>query len=268
MKTQISALVSLGAVIAAMQPLHAHAERPAHDGHHEHSTHRDHGAATTSKSWQLEAKTALPVAKDGQTVLSVQLRDAGGQLITSTELARVHEEKLHLLVVDETLSDYHHLHPVESSPGNFAVNFAPRAGGRYLVFADVTDRATKTQRYLRADIHAGGSSPKAEHAVRHEAEVDGYRFVLSVPNGISLAKGGHAVVRVSNQHGKPVHNLEPVMGAFAHAVGFSSDLGAVLHVHPHGPEPQSNAERAGPEIGFHINPDRVGFHRLARKSAV
>ena len=52
------------------------------------------------------------------------------------------------------------------------------------------------------------------------------------------------------------------MGAFAHGVGFSSDLEAVLHVHPHGAEPQSKAERAGPEIAFHVSPDRAGFYRL------
>ena len=59
-----------------------------------------------------------------------------------------------------------------------------------------------------------------------------------------------------------MRNLEPVMGAFAHGVGFSSDLEAVLHVHPHGDEPRSKAERAGPEIAFHVSPDRAGFYRL------
>ena len=245
-----------------MNPIHAHAENASHHGHHEHSSHLDHAAATVAEPWQLDAKTLQPLVKGEQAELRIRLRDGEGRSITSSELARMHEEKLHLLVVDETLSDYHHLHPAETSPGSFVVNFAPRAGGRYLVFADVTDRATETQRYLRAEVHAGGPHPSPDHAVKHEAVVEGYRFVLSVPHGISVANGGHAVVQVSDSNGKPVRDLAPLMGAFAHGVGFSSDLGAVLHVHPHRPEPQSKAERAGPEIGFHLNPDRPGFHRL------
>jgi len=35
-----------------------------------------------------------------------------------------------------------------------------------------------------------------------------------------------------------------------------------MSVHPHGPEPKSKAERGGPEIAFHLKPDRSGFHRL------
>jgi len=245
-----------------MNPIHGHAETPSHHGHHEQSSHVEHAAATTAKSWQLDVKTSQPLVKGEQTELRIHLRDEEGRSITSAELARMHEEKLHLLVVDETLSDYHHLHPVEASHGNFAVNFAPRAGGRYLVFADVTDRATETQRYLRAEVQVSGPRPSPDHIVKHESVVEGYRFVLSVPHGISVASGGHAVVQVSDSNGKPVRNLEPLMGAFAHGVGFSSDLAAVLHVHPHGPEPQLKAERAGPEIGFHLNPDRRGFHRL------
>jgi hypothetical protein len=265
MNMRISAILSLGAIITAMNPISAQAETASHHEHHthhEHSAHGDRGGATKTKGWRLEAKTGRPLVTGDEAKLSVTLRDASGRSTTSADLARVHEENLHLLIVDDTLSDYHHLHPIETSPGNFVVNFTPRAGGRYLVFADVTDLVTATQRYLRAEIHARGPRPNPDRRIKDEAVVDGYRFVLSVPQGISVAKGGHAVVEITGPDGKPARNLEPMMGAFAHGVGFSHDLGSVLHVHPHGPEPQSKAERAGPQIGFHISPERTGFYRL------
>jgi hypothetical protein len=92
--------------------------------------------------------------------------------------------------------------------------------------------------------------------------VDGFNFALELHHELSSGKGGHAVVSITDKDGKPVRNLEPIMGAFAHGVGFSKDLESVLHVHPHGDELPSKEERAGPEISFHISPTRPGFHRL------
>ena len=261
MKTPILALLALGAVIATVNANSARARETSHGGHR--APHENHGSAVAAiDGWQLDAKAARPLVKDQPAELRIQLRDEAKRAITSADLARMHEEKLHLLVVDETLSDYHHVHPVENSPGNFSVGFTPRVGGRYLVFADVSDRATHTQRYLRTEVQADGPRPKFDRVIRHETVVDGYRFTLSIPHGITVADGGHVAVQVSEKNGNPVRNLEPVMGAFAHAVGFSSDLEAVLHVHPHGAEPQSKAERAGPEIAFHVSPNRPGFYRL------
>ena len=237
MNTRFSAALSLGAIFTVLNPISAQAEQAGHHGHQAHSAHGDPGAATKTHAWRLEVKPARPLVKGESTELSVSLRDAGGQPVTSAELARVHEENLHLLIVDDTLSDYHHLHPLEASPGTFVVTFTPRAGGRYFVYADVTDQARATQRYLRAEIRAKGPLPTAEHSIQHEVVVEGYRFELSVPQGISVAEGGHAVVHVARPDGEPTRSLEPVMGAFAHGVGFSRDLESVLHVHPHGPEP-------------------------------
>ncbi len=248
--------------MGTMHPLAAHASKADHDAHHGHGRHAAPAPAATAHAWTLSARTAAPLAANRPANLLLELRDAHGRPIPAADLARVHEETLHLLVVDETLSDYHHLHPVEETPGNYAVPFTPRVGGRYLVFADVTDRASQTQRYLRAAVRADGARPRARHEVSHVAVVDGYRFELSVPHGISVASGGHLTVRVTDENGQAVRHLAPVMGAFAHGVGFSKDLDTVLHVHPHGKEPKSGADRAGPDLGFHVSPVRTGFHRL------
>jgi len=53
-----------------------------------------------------------------------------------------------------------------------------------------------------------------------------------------------------------------VMGAFAHMVAFPEDLASVTHVHPMGEEPKTTAERGGPQLSFHVEPEKAGFQKL------
>lgn len=262
MKTKLIVVLSVSAAVAVLGTVlvrHGHAQ---HSGHHDHSSHQHGGSASAVEAWRLEFHNPVPAQAGIETQLNLHLWDKSGRLLSFADLAVAHEQKLHLLIVDETLSDYHHLHPVEETPGKFVTSFEPKAGGRYLAFADVTEAGTGTQRYVRGEFEANGPSLARDHVEKYETVVDGYRFVLNLPHGISASKGGHAVVRVTNPDGSPTKNLEPIMGSFAHGVGFSQNLETVLHVHPHGQEPASNQSRTGPELAFHINPDRSGFHRL------
>ena len=262
MKTKLIAVLSVSAAVAALGAVlvrHGHAH---HSGQRGHSTHQHGNSAFTGDAWRMEFHNPATLVAGQPAELNLHLWDSSGRLLTFADLAIAHEEKLHLLIVDETLSDYHHVHPVEEKPGKFVTSFVPKAGGRYIAFADVTEARTGLQRYVRAEMRSDGASLAREAVVQHEAIVDGYRFVLSLPHGISASKGGHVVVRVTNADGKPARNLEPIMGAFAHGVGFSQNLDTVLHVHPHGREPKSKDARTGPELAFHINPAHAGFHRL------
>ncbi|MGE0754702.1 MAG: hypothetical protein AB7L92_06035 [Alphaproteobacteria bacterium] len=47
-----------------------------------------------------------------------------------------------------------------------------------------------------------------------------------------------AVLTLHDASGMPVRDLEPVMGAYAHMVGFSADGNRIIHCHPVGDEPQ------------------------------
>jgi hypothetical protein len=69
-------------------------------------------------------------------------------------------------------------------------------------------------------------------------------------------------VKVTGPDGQEFSKLEPVMGAFAHMVAFPADLGSVTHVHPMGPEPKTAADRGGPDLTFHVEPDKPGFQKF------
>jgi hypothetical protein len=69
-------------------------------------------------------------------------------------------------------------------------------------------------------------------------------------------------IAVTGADGKPFTQLEPVMGAFAHLVGFSEDGKSVLHIHPSSKVPSGPADRAGPAFAFKFYAPAAGFLRL------
>jgi hypothetical protein len=185
-----------------------------------------------------------------------------GSVLGERELKEAHTRKLHLLVVDPTLTDYHHIHPKPMPNGEWSFDFTPLKNGRYRVWADVIPVATGKQEYIVADI----GMPSKEQATIDQSTamtstVDGYTFTLALEGE---PKAGAAVMGnvTVTKDGKPFTQLEPVMGAFAHVVGFTEDYNSVLHIHPMGKEPTSDAERGGPKLEFHIEPEKAGFVKL------
>ena len=203
------------------------------------------------------------VGKVASTV--VRLTGPDGKPVTLDDLEVAHTEKLHLLIVDETLTDYHHEHPVGSDkPGEYRFDFRPRFGGTYHVWADLLPMKTKVQEYTHTLLKVKGAPATPQHTTNAKAEVDGYRFDWTVEDNKPLRVGEatEVKVRVTAPGGQPFNQLEPVMGAFAHMVAFPKNLKSVTHVHPSGPEPTSKDERGGPEMTFHVVPEQAGYHKF------
>ena len=165
--------------------------------------------------------------------------------------------------MDPSLSDYHHEHPVETAPGVWSFTFSPRAGGEYVVFADLLPTATSMQEYARGMVKVSGAPRSLDQTATQSVIVDGYRFEMKIAGGkIPLDGGAMVKVNVTQADGSPAKNLEPLMGAFAHGVGFTPDLKTVLHVHPLGEEPTSDSQRGGSVLDFHIAPAAAGYYRF------
>lgn len=202
----------------------------------------------------------------GKSVATViRLTGGDGKPLSLDQLEVAHTEKIHLLVIDQSLTDYHHLHPVAGDkPGEYRFAFAPRFGGTYHIWADLVPKATGKQEYSKTTVKVDGTPGTPSNSVNTTAEVDGYRFDLTTENNAPLQAGKATVVNVTvtGPDGRAFSKLEPVMGAFAHMVAFPTDLGSVTHVHPMGAEPKTNAERGGPDLSFHVEPDKPGFQKF------
>ncbi|MEO5960510.1 MAG: hypothetical protein ABIR80_15465, partial [Opitutaceae bacterium] len=103
------------------------------------------------------ATGASPVAEQEVRAM-VTLRTANGKAIAPEDLLVAHTRKLHLLIVDPTLSDYKHVHPEPGKErGEWSFAFTPRLGGAYRVFADFSPAATGRGLYASVDLEVGGS---------------------------------------------------------------------------------------------------------------
>jgi hypothetical protein len=213
----------------------------------------------------LSVKASAPRLVTHQPVqVDLRLRDATGAGVGSLQLLESHTRRLHAMVIDASLEDYHHEHPITSGrPGDFTFPFTPQKNGDYYLWLDVTPLATGRNETPTAII--AGSIPSLaipERVTRLESEADGWRFQLRLDREkVTSRQAVNARLRVTDLHGKPCFALEPVMGAFAHVVGFMEDRHTMLHVHSHG-EPPPELARSGPEVPFRLLAPKPGFLKL------
>lgn len=235
----------------------------AHEDEHPAGHDAGHSTTATIKIDVVPSNGGLVAGQSSTTV--IRLTDSEGKPVLPKDLKTAHTEKIHLLIVDESLSDYHHEHPVQGDKeGEYKFTFKPKNGGQYTVFADLLPESTGKQEYTRTEVTVQGEKQPLDESAGVLAEVDGYKFQLSA-EGESVLRVGEATVvkvKITKPDGTPANNLEPVMGAFAHGVGFPSDRKGVVHVHPLGEEPTKASQRGGPELTFHIVPEHPGYMKF------
>lgn len=198
----------------------------------------------------------------GQSVRVVVQLTLDGKPLTVDDIKTVHTQKFHLLVIDPTLTDYQHIHPTPTAtPGSYLFTFSPKFKGGYRAWADVTPMATGEQQLAAADLGSPGE-PKINKKPIDHAIVGKYRFGLSFDEAPTAGDETMGGITVTDSNGRKVTRLEPVMGAFAHIVGFYEDYQTVVHTHPMGEEPKGDADRGGPTLMFHLAPEQAGFIRL------
>ncbi len=213
---------------------------------------------------QVAFKPAHPLIAGASVPVVVKLTTKEGKPVTSADLEVAHTKLVHLLIVDSSLTSYTHEHPVETAPGEWSFTFSPKVGGAYTVFADLLPKITGKQEYAKTTITVAGATRPLDTSLNLTSTVDGYRFDLKIPADEPLTAGGASLVsvHVTKPDGTSATNLEPIMAAFAHGVGFTADLTGVLHVHPMGKEPELDSERGGPDLSFHLQPAMAGFFKF------
>ncbi|MDP9195350.1 MAG: hypothetical protein M3O22_01055 [Pseudomonadota bacterium] len=240
-------LISL--ILATLIPVQGLADNSGHAGHN--SAPPDAPARLEVILKTLDPEQANP--------LFAQLAGGDGSLLTPERLEEVHTEKVHFLVVDETLADYHHLHP-EPGPllGTYITSFTPSADRSYRIWADITPVGQQRQfpsALLKGQNPCSGSC--ADKTVSLQGQAEGLKATLSFDGplkaGIPVMGTFRITTDASNQ---PITDLEPVMGARAHIAGFYDDFATMAHIHP------LEQGASSPGLQFHLTPERSGFLKL------
>ena len=339
MKTALTGLAALSLVLgtapAWSQHSHDNGDTHAHEQDHGHSHDDDHGHAhddgghdhhdEAPEGLQLAVEANGSVAPGTPVSLSLALSAPDGTAITADDLVANHGHKLHVMIIDEGLDDFHHLHVDADANGVFQVDFTPQYARIYRVWADTVlaeplpeaeaeghghpheDEHARAHTDGEAHDHGEGHDHGDGHAEGHddhhgrdnggdhdeshhghdgaetatawiavgdeaapyiapietlESEAAGYRFTLAFDDHIHSGESMPMQLTVSDAGGNAVTSLEPVLGAFAHLVGFNPGASAMVHAHPGGAEPQSASERGGPTLNFDVMIENPGVHRL------
>ncbi len=210
-------------------------------------------------------RTDRPLVQNEPVTTFLRLSREDGSSVYPSDLITSHTRKVHLLIIDSSLSDYHHEHPYPTTvPGEYACSFTPRKPGSYLVWADLRPQPIGLQQYAMTTIPATTiGEPLTNRVVTNRVIVDGLSFELTFATDTLRAERPiPGRLRISQADGIPFTKLEPLMASFAHLVGFNEDGKTVLHIHPKGlPVTDPNA-RGGPELEFQLYAPKPGFVRL------
>lgn len=211
----------------------------------------------------ITTKEPLQVGQKAEAILRLTKED--GSPVLMSDLEEAHTKKIHLLINDQSLTDYHHEHPVPTAtPGEYAFSFTPLKPGPYRAWADLLPAVIQEQEYTIADIAAPTQGePITERAVKMQDEVEGLKYEV-VFNKARLKVGDAAKgkLRIISPDGKIFTQLEPIMATYAHLVGFGEDYKSIVHIHPIGAEPTKDTDRGAGSLEFHIEPEQPGLMRL------
>lgn len=180
-------------------------------------------------------------------------------------LLELHGAQMHAFIVDQHMTDYHHLHPQPTeTPGEYACTFTPKTDGQYRCWVNMVPLESGREEFPSFDLTKPDGYPivpkDAQHNTRFAA-AGGLHVTLSLseePAAMSLVPCSFLI---TDTDGRPLHDLEPYLGAFAHIVGFHDDFSTVLHLHPHGAVPK-DADRGGPVIDFTLRAPLPGYYKL------
>jgi len=217
------------------------------------------------QSMTAKIHTDQPLLPGQRVKAFLDLNKMDGSAVYPPDLIVAHTERIHLLIIDSSLTDYHHEHPkVSRVPGEYTFSFTPRQPGSYQAWVDVRPRPLGLQEYITTTIAATTTGePLTDRTVTNRAVVDGMTFELNfAAEKLRTGRPTLGKLRITGTDGKPFAQLEPLMNAFVHLVGFHEDRKTVLHLHPKSPLVTDLAARGGPEIEFQMFPPQSGFVRL------
>lgn len=166
----------------------------------------------------------------------------------------INDKLLHLVIVDESLNYYTHIHPVKHA-SKFSIDTSFPKNGRYHLYIDFLPKGSVEQNQSFV-LDVGNSVDFEEKNISEEDKKTNVfsNYTVSINNPELEAKkmnlGEQSIsFELKDENGKQVKTLKPYLGAFGHMVMINKKTYDYIHVHPD-LSPQSQGENGGPKISF------------------
>lgn len=201
--------------------------------------------------------------KHKELEITLELLTPGGMPIVPHELAITHTKKMHVMLIDPSLTDYHHVHPQpEGISGKYTFKFTPKRAGTYRLFAEIVPLRTRRQVIATGSIEVLGSEDTANFEHQTESVIDGTRFILrGAPQSLQTGIDYRFDLDVLSEEGAAVV-LEEIMGAKGHMVAFDAERRGFAHMHPMDGVLVKNSASSDSELAFLFNVPNPGWYRL------
>lgn len=152
----------------------------------------------------------------------------------AAELEIVHEKELHLIVVNDALTWFHHLHPQKQGTGKYTVTEIFPEGGKYLLYADFK-AVDDLQKVSMQEIFVSGDSLLKPDMHNTKWISETYGLTATLVNGDDFRTNRNQKLEITvEKDGKhfSVQDFENYLGATAHIVVIANDDKEFLHIHP------------------------------------
>lgn len=216
--------------------------------------HNDNAGLPSNVSMKFTATPASPNANEEVTLSMTPKKNDNDKEQVALDVE--HTKKIHLIVVNEDLSWFDHIHPELNADGSYTVIEKFPAAGKYTLFADYKPSgANHTVDYLNVKVAGTEPAAKTYNADKLTGDGgDGFSVSLTPEGGKFLTNMPMHINGLMKQNGKEVNvnTLEDYLGAKAHMVVVGLADKKYLHVHP-GVE--------GAKFDLHTTFDKPGVYR-------
>jgi hypothetical protein len=203
--------------------------------------------------------------KSGQsTTFDLFLYDHLGRGIAYEDIVVSHTERIHLMTVDPSLTDYQHLHPQPAgAPGHYQFEMTPTSAGTYHVFLDFISLMSQRRVLAKSEFVVEGAILEADMNRTGVIVLDGYRYRLQTPieGGFPVGEESQLELTVVSEQEDRDPEFGLVMGAYAHLVVFDENGKGFAHLHPQNPFIDQQ-DPSSPDLRFSFFPGEVGAYRL------
>ncbi|MCC2679911.1 MAG: hypothetical protein K0R29_2487 [Pseudobdellovibrio sp.] len=189
-------------------------------------------AFADSASQRIELNAALMSAPAGTRDYRFKLYDKQKKkFITDSDLVVTHTKKIHLLMYDEALKEFFHLHPVYKDQV-WSAPVTTKVNGKYFVWAQgELEEGEDFSSLARFEVVNGTpANPKLPLSDIRKGSDSG--TVLELSNAkLKVNQMATLHFKVTREDGKPAA-MKPYLGAFAHVIATPTSGDELLHVHP------------------------------------
>jgi hypothetical protein len=199
---------------------------------HSHEQHQDNSASNT----QAKLTTPKNIAPNQATNLVINIQDASGKPVTKFDTFQ--EKDMHLIMVNDDLTFFQHLHPDYKNNGKFEVSAKFPHPGNYVLFSDYKP-AGKPERVSVLNLNVPGSIPlpKDLEKFTKSKTLSNTKVTLNTsPSNLRVGQEIKVEFDIKDpQSNQSIQDIKPYLGEKGHLVIIksSSPLTKSDYIHAH-----------------------------------